>query len=183
MGTGAPTANAPVPASSSASVNQPTVKKFTPAENTDRRIKGLYFKCNEKFVHGHHNSCKRLFCIELLNEDDGTEPTISLAVLTGIQQRTGCTMHVTVIISNTSLHALLDSGSTYNFIDTAAADHVDVSFTSTVGLRVAVANGDRLTSPGRCSALDINIVGEHFVIYCYKPDLGSFDIVLGVQRL
>jgi hypothetical protein len=51
------------------------------------------------------------------------------------------------------------------------------------GLRVAVANDDRLTSSGRCADLNIAIAGEHFTICCYGLALGSFDMVLGVQWL
>jgi hypothetical protein len=66
-------------------------------------------------------ACKRLFSIELLDDDeeDG-EPTISLATLTGIQPSTCRTMHVSVAIDSTSLRALLDSSSTHNFINTSA---------------------------------------------------------------
>jgi hypothetical protein len=109
-------------------------------------------------------------------EENGAEPTISLAPLTSIQPHTGRTMHATVLIGNTWLHAQLDSGSTHTFIATAIAE-----CTSGAELHVAVANGDCLTSPGRCSALDI--VSEHFIICCYELGLGSLDMVLGVQWL
>jgi hypothetical protein len=103
-GTTTRTASAAVPALSSTSINQSTIKKFTPTEIDDHRIKGLCFKCDEKFVPGHRYSCKCLFCIELLDdEDDGVELTISLATMTVIQPCTGRTMHVTVLISDTSL--------------------------------------------------------------------------------
>jgi hypothetical protein len=170
-----------VPASSSTAVNQPAVKKFTPAEIADRRIKGLCFKCDEKFVLGHRDSCRHLFCIKLLDDDDdGTDPTISLAALNNIQPRTRRTMHVTVLIGDTPLRVLLDSGSTHNYIDIAATDCTGISFTSGAGLRMAVANGDRLTSPSRCTSLDIDNAGEHFIICCYGLGLNSFDMVLGV---
>jgi hypothetical protein len=116
-------------------------------------------------------------------EENGAKPTISLAPLTGIHPLTGHTMHATVLIDNTWFRALQDFGSTHTFIDTAIADCASVSFTSGTELRVVVANGDRLTSPGHCSALDIDIIGEHFVICCYELGLSSFDKVLGVQRL
>jgi hypothetical protein len=129
-GTTVPTASVAAPASSSASINQPTVKKFTPVEIAECRIKGLCFKCDEKFLLRHRDSCKCLFCIELLDdEEDGT-------------------MHVSVLIGDTSLQELLDSGSTHNFIDTATADRAGISFTSGAGLRMAVANRDHLTRPG-----------------------------------
>jgi hypothetical protein len=46
-------------------------------------------------------------------------------------------------------------------------------------LHVAVANGDRLTSPGCCHAMPMS-VGELFHIDCYDLTLGSYDMVLDV---
>jgi hypothetical protein len=48
---------------------------------------------------------------------------------------------------------------------------------------VAVANGDRIASSGRCTDLDIDIADESFVICYYGLVLGSFNMVLGVQWL
>jgi hypothetical protein len=130
---------------------------------------------------GHRDAYKRIFCIELLDEeDDGAEPTILLAALTGIQPGTGHNMHVSVAIGSISLRALLDSGSTHNFIDTNAAERAGIGFLGCVGLRVAVANGDRISNPGSCSSLFIDIAGRQFDICCYGLALGSFDTVLGV---
>jgi hypothetical protein len=92
-------------------------------------------------------------------------------------------MHITATIGTTSLWALLDSGSTHNFIDIGVAERAGVFFTGGAGQCVAVANGDCITSPGHCSALDIGIVDEHFIICCYGLSLGSFDMVFGVQWL
>jgi hypothetical protein len=182
-GTVVPNATAPATASSSGPINQPTVKKFTQTEIANHRIKGLCFKCDKKFVPKHRDSYKRIFCIELLDEeDDDDEPTISLSALTGIQPSTGRTMHVSVAISSTSLRALLNSGSTHNFINTNAAKHAGVS-SGGVGLRVAVANGDRISSLGHCLSLLIDIADEQFDIYCYGLALNSFNMVLGVQWL
>jgi predicted aspartyl protease len=57
-------------------------------------------------------------------------------------------MKATVVINTVALTALLDSGSTHNFIDTDAARRTELHLTSQGDLRVAVANGDRVTSPG-----------------------------------
>jgi hypothetical protein len=92
-------------------------------------------------------------------------------------------MDVSVTNDNISLHTLLDSGSMHNFIDIVAAERAEVGFTGGARLRVAVANGDCITSLSCCSALDINIAGEHFVISYYGLALDFFDMVLGVQWL
>jgi hypothetical protein len=166
-----------------ASINQSSVEKFTPTEIADRRLKGICFKCDDKFVASHREACKRLFSIELLDDDeDDGEPTISLAALTSIHPRIGRTMHVSIAIGSTLLCALLDSGSTHNFIDTIAAERACVIFLGDVGLQVVMTNGDHISNP-RCSSLLFNIASEQFDIYCYGLTLGSFDMVLGVQWL
>jgi hypothetical protein len=72
-------------------------------------------------------------------------------------------MHVSVTIGDILLRSLLSFGSTRNFIDTVAVEHVGVRFTCGAGLRMAVANGDHITSSGFYSTLDINIASECFI--------------------
>jgi hypothetical protein len=81
------------------------------------------------------------------------------------------------------LVVLLDSGSTHNFVDTEAATRAGIKLLGRVGLRVAVANRDRLTSSGSCNNLQISVGDEFFSIACYGLALGFFDMVLGVQWL
>jgi hypothetical protein len=159
-------------------------------EIAQRRKDGKCFHCDEFFVHRHKEHCKRLFSIEAVFDEEcvgdpsnGGEPTISIHALTGIQPRTGRTMHVHVYIAGTFLNALLDTGCTHNFIDTDAATCVGLALLGSSGLRVAVANGDRVTSPGCCRDLSVSIGNEQFIIGCYGLSIGSYDMVLGVQWL
>jgi predicted aspartyl protease len=81
-------------------------------------------------------------------DDIETEPTISMHALTGIQSRVGHTMQVIILINDVRLMTLLDSGSTHNFVDTGAAQRAAIELCGRAGLKVAVANGDRITSSG-----------------------------------
>jgi hypothetical protein len=92
-------------------------------------------------------------------------------------------MHVHVHIASTLLIALLDTGSTHNFIDTDAATRAGLTLLGPSGLRVAVANGDRVTSTGFCRDLSVSIGNEQFIIDCYGLPIDSYDMVLGVQWL
>jgi hypothetical protein len=114
---------------------------------------------------------------------NGGEPTISIHALTGIQPHTGRTTHVHVHIAGTLLVALLDTGSTHNFIDTDVATRVGLALLGSSGLRVLVANGDRVTSPGCCRDLSVSIGNEQFIINCYGLSIGSYDMVVRVQWL
>jgi hypothetical protein len=123
--------------------------------------------------------------IEVIEEDtvapadNAGDPTISLHALTGIQPRKGHTMQIIVNVDGARHVALLNSGSTHNFIDEQAAARVSIDFEATGHLRVAVANGDRLSSSSYCHAMHIVVHREHFYIDYYGLTLGSYDMVLG----
>jgi hypothetical protein len=105
-------------------------QKFSPTKITDRRDKELCFKCDEQFIPGHCDICKRRFTIEPIDEDDKEEgPMVSLHGLTGIQPRSSRTMQVMVLINGAHISALLDSGSTYNFMDSAVATRAGLALT------------------------------------------------------
>jgi hypothetical protein len=121
-------------------------------------------------------------------EDDGAdqglssaEPTISIIALTNIQPCMDRTMQVFVTTHGMVLRALLDSGSTHNFVDSEAATCVGIMFSRRAGFSVAVANGNHVVSSGSYTDLKIDIAGELFTIYGLS--LGSYEMILGVQWL
>jgi hypothetical protein len=134
-----------------------------------------------------------LFYIEYDNEaaddadswgsmEEGTEPAISLYAVSGIS--TGDTMRLQVDINGHRLMALVDSGSTHNFVNNDLAQQIGLPLeTARNGLRVTVANGDRLTSSGVCRALGLSIGAAVFTVDCYALPLGGFDVILGTQWL
>jgi hypothetical protein len=135
----------------------------------------------------HRKHCKQVFIIEVVDEDevDGLspttdEPTISLHMLTGIQPRASRTMTLLVDINGTQLVALLDFGSTHNFIDNATASRACVILAERHCLCVAVANGDKLPTFGCFRNMAIAVHSENFRIDRYGLPLGSYDMVLGV---
>jgi hypothetical protein len=168
-----------------------TFRKLTPAEMAERRRQGLCFNCDEKYVRGHH--CSHLFYIEYDNEaaddedswqraEESTEPVISLYAVTGITS--GETMRLAVEIHGCRLIALVDSGSTHNFINEDVVQRLDLPVQPAHdGLKVMVANGDRLTSKGICRTLGLSIGNVKFDVDCYALSLGGFDVILGTQWL
>ena len=102
-----------------ASSSAKSFKRLTPTEMEERRGKGLCYNCDEKFVPGHQRFCQRIFMLQVEPDDDDLEEanadaTISLLALIGI--RKSQMMQLPVMIHGIQLMALIDSGSTHNFI-------------------------------------------------------------------
>jgi hypothetical protein len=98
-------------------------RRLTPEEQADRRRLGLCFNYDEKYLRGHNRFCRRLFFIDGVEIDDtgdtaagadNVAPCFSLQALAGVPMVD--TMQIAVMLGATSLVALLDSGSTHNFI-------------------------------------------------------------------
>jgi hypothetical protein len=115
--------------------------------------------------------------------DEAGDPTISLHALTGIQPNSGKTMQLHILVNGVVLTSLLDPGSTHNFMDTDVAARAGIQLRGALGLRVAVANGDRMHKPECYKAFHFTVTGEPFDIDICGLALGSFDVVLGVQWL
>jgi hypothetical protein len=128
----------------------------------ERCKQGLCYNCDEPYVQGH--KCARLFYLEAADyiveeppeDDDGPDapvadatfdpdkPMISLVAIVGI--RTEDTMQVYVQLGNHQFVALLDSGSTHNFVQGDVARRLCSS--PCLGTGVIVANGDRVECSG-----------------------------------
>jgi hypothetical protein len=122
-------------------------KKLIAAQMEDGRSNGLSFNCDEKYVRGHH--CKHLFYIESADKDDedkGDNLQIWLLAITCV--RISDTMQLLVHVGKRELVALLDSGSTHNFINEELAVQLGHHFSAGRRLHVTLANGDHVTCGG-----------------------------------
>jgi hypothetical protein len=175
---------------SSPSVAKPasSIKRLTPAEVAQRHKDGQCFHCNVFIMNGHKEVCKHLLCIKVTEDDDTPAddtdtPVISIHMLTGIHPSTGRTMHLYVVINGARITALVDSGSTHNFVDLDTVKHIGLKFDGQVGLRVTIANGERVHNLGCCKDLPITISNESFTLNCFGLTIDSHEMVLGVQWL
>jgi len=174
-------------------------RRLSPAEQQERRRQGLCYNCDEQYVRGH--ICKRLFYLESADyveedadpaptEDTGATPepaedtpapTVSLHAIAGV-----CTeqaMRLAVRVGARHVVALLDSGSTSNFINADLLRELQLPTNPRPALRVLVANGDRVPCQGVAPRVPLSIGQEDFAISCYGIDLGAFDLILGVEFL
>jgi hypothetical protein len=150
-------------------------KRLTPEEMAECRKLDLCYNCDEPFARGH--KCARLFYLEAPDyiveepeeQDDAPPPAeetqfgpdklmISLSAAMGIWARD--TMQMRVKIGAHEFTALLDSGSTHNFINPDAASHADLQFSDSVGAHVIVANGDHVDCQGLARSVQLRIGTE-----------------------
>ncbi|RVW24529.1 Transposon Ty3-I Gag-Pol polyprotein [Vitis vinifera] len=94
---------------------------------------------------------------EIQEDDNGKEPEITLHALTGwIVPRT---MRIKAIIGAHEVVALIDSGSTHNFISDRVAETLRLPVKPTTPFTVRVANGERLSCKGKYEKLTVNLQG------------------------
>ncbi|XP_068662897.1 uncharacterized protein [Aristolochia californica] len=182
---------APRPDSSNSTPPTPYFKKLNRQEMDQRKAKGLCFNCDEQYVYGHH--CKNLFCIclwedgddilpeEKIVETDQEGPEISLHAMTGV--RSSSTMQVKAQLHHLQLLALVDSGSTHNFISQPAAEQLRLVVQQQTDLSVSVANGAKITSVGKSPATHFDIEGHTFIADFLVIPLSRFNLVLGIKWL
>ncbi|XP_044431667.1 uncharacterized protein [Triticum aestivum] len=90
-------------------------------------------------------------------------------------------MHVT--LGGVSLLALIDSGSTHNFIAEEAAARATLPSPTTEKMRVTVANGERVPCQGAYRAVSFRIDQEAFSEDFLALPLAGYDVILGTQWL
>jgi hypothetical protein len=174
-------------------------RRLTPAEQVESRRLGLCFNCDETYGPG-------LFYLEMVDDTEADTPpeasdellplasakptpatapamafVVSLHALADIRHE--CTMLLPVMIHGERLMALLDMGSTHNFLPAATMRRLALQPTGGDTLRVTVANGDCLRCHGLAHHVPLTIGDEHFTITCASIDLGYFDFILGVDFL
>ena len=123
---------------------------------------GFCFNCDEKFTVGHKCRGPQLLLLEALVETSSficeevtyehhvdseletkPEPKISLHALTGWSSPK--TMRVAAKIGSLEVVALIDNGSTHNFISDHVARLLRLSVVPTNPFKVQVANGEKLS--------------------------------------
>jgi hypothetical protein len=108
-----------------AAVTKPRFKRLTAAEMVAKRARDECYNCTKKFTKEHLEVCpiKGIFLLELDTPEstdllEETTPQISLNAITGISAAE--TMKLCVQLSDDTIMALVDSGTTHSFISTDA---------------------------------------------------------------
>jgi len=122
--------------------------------------------------------------MEATGEEDPGEffleefPEISLNAITGTPSPK--TMRIVGFLRLHQVIILIDSGSTHNFVDAKLAATLGIQPQPQEGIRVQVANGQEVVSPGRSREVEIKMQGSVFRSSLFILPLAGCDVVLGI---
>jgi len=93
----------------------------------------------------------------------------------------GAPILLRVTLGAATLVALVDTGSTHNFIGETDAHRTRLTILLRPGLTATVANGEKVACPGVLRQAAISIEGMTFDVDLYVMPLAGYDMVLGTQ--
>ncbi|XP_074336044.1 uncharacterized protein LOC141673210 [Apium graveolens] len=175
--------------------------KFIPAEvRAEKMAKGLCYYCDKKYERGHKCQFKeaQLFAVEIPCEEEENsieeeeldetrqeeahnKPSISVNALMG--SHTFNTMRVQGWVQGKPLHILVDSGSTHNFLDIGTAHKLGCKKEGIRLQAVTVADGNHIPCQHVVKNFCWKLGGSNFTTDTLSIELGSCDMVLGIQWL
>jgi Retroviral aspartyl protease len=81
------------------------------------------------------------------------------------------------------MFALIDSGSTRNFVNPSILTDFNSLIEATHPMLVRIVNGDYMASDFKCQALKFSIQGYNFCQDLYLLPLHGYDVILGLDWL
>jgi len=178
------------------------VKHLSYQELMERKAKGLYFRCGEKF-HPMHQCTERQLQLLVLGDDEIIEEEEVEATKVDVEniiESLECnavgvgginqdllagakTMRMEGRIKEVHVLVMIDSGASLNFISSHVMAALDLRITPTQELRICLGDGHQVLTRGKCSNLILQLDGSKFVVDAYVLELGGLDLILGVAWL
>ncbi|KAJ8759923.1 hypothetical protein K2173_010069 [Erythroxylum novogranatense] len=108
-------------------------------------------------------------------------PEISFHAITGTEHPQ--TLRLQGHLKGKDVVILVDGGSTHNFMDQSLVHKLDLPVEQDQQFQVMVANKEKITCSGKCSAVTLNIQGFQTQVDFYILPVAACSLVLGVQWL
>lgn len=168
---------------------------MTDAELQDRFVKGLCYRCDEKFGPGHICANKQ-FQVLILEEGEegmneerrGTESEaelknlqLSLYSITGLTSKKS--IKVWGELDGSKVVVLVDCGASHNFISSMLVRDKGILITITPPYTVEVGDGRKIKSEGVCKQLVLQVQGLKILQDFFIFELRGVDVVLGMEWL
>ncbi|KAJ3690822.1 hypothetical protein LUZ61_019986 [Rhynchospora tenuis] len=170
-----------------------------------KRAMGLCTRCEAKWHPGHQCAAKTMHLLMGPEEnevitDDTDEPLVvfeegSSSKMTEDVEETVISlfsakdtskvknMKFKGFVGQTPVCALIDSGSTYSFVNPNILSTKLFQITQTALMSVVVANGEKMMTDAECKNLKFSIQGNEFVKDVRLLDIQGYDLILGLDWL
>ncbi|XP_013614992.1 PREDICTED: uncharacterized protein LOC106321225 [Brassica oleracea var. oleracea] len=179
---------------------KPPFRHLTLAEIAQQKAEGLCFRCDEKYRYNHH--CPKPELMVIMVMEDGTEidvpdcsveveealaaeevevAEISISSMMGISSSR--TIKLMGTIRGAEVVVLIDSGATHNFVSTEFVRKMELETDDMKGYSVLTAGGVTIRGTGRCKPLELTLQGCKITSTFLPLELGSVDVILGIQWL
>ena len=186
--------------------NEPPVKRLSDAKFRARLDKCLCFKCNERYSPGHKCKMKkkRELMLFIMNEEESveeenqreenSEEVVELKQL-DLTEETKIELRVVTRLTNRGMMKLkgeirgkevvvpIDSGATHNFLHIKIVEEQQITVEDGTPFGVTIGNGTKCREIGVCRKVEMKLKGLTVVTNFLAIDLGSVDVVLGMQWL
>ena len=179
---------------------KPPSKRLSKSKWQARKAKGLCFKCNEKFTISHQCKNRELRVLLLFDdekqgdelgdegdsqEDTGLEvvETIELSLSSMVGLTTLGTMKLKEVIKDTEVTILINCGVTHNFMGINLVKDLQLPLVTTISYGVVMGTRVAVKGKGICRGVVLTMQGLTIVQDFLLLDLGSTDVVLGMQWL
>ncbi|KAG7553358.1 Integrase catalytic core [Arabidopsis thaliana x Arabidopsis arenosa] len=191
------------PESSPKPLGRPRIR-HNDAELDAMRSKGICFKCKGKYFRGHECPMKELrvltvvngYELEVLDENmiecvEEEQPLVAavkpelrtLSFNSYVGLHSPKTTKMVGFMGKTRVIVMIDCGASHNFITPAVALKLKLSIQQDSGLEVLLGNGVTVQGTGTCRDVHFRLSGVEFLQDFITLELGSVDVILGVQWL
>ncbi|XP_010523379.1 PREDICTED: uncharacterized protein LOC104801738 isoform X2 [Tarenaya hassleriana] len=160
-----------------------TFKRMSDAEFEEKRKKGLCFRCDEKFFVGHRCKQKELQVILAEEVMETGEEFAELSLNSVVGLTSPKTLKIRGSVGDQEVVILIDSGATHNFISLKLMTKLKLRPEGNTQFGVSLGTGMKVKGKGVCKAVRLQL--QHIeVVEDFLPlELGSADMILGVQWL
>nr|GMD47042.1 Transposon Ty3-G Gag-Pol polyprotein [Ipomoea batatas] len=135
------------------------IRKFTVAEIRDRRDKGLYFHCDQKYSQGHR--CKSRFLLLIGDEE---EPNMDAELVVSKEDPT-------------SMEFIAGNWEHHNFINPDIMEKLQLPTKAIKPFKVYIGNGDTLGCQHVCPNVEICMQGNSFTIDLQVLSMVGPDVI------
>ncbi|KAG7586410.1 Retrotransposon gag domain [Arabidopsis thaliana x Arabidopsis arenosa] len=191
------------PESSPKPLGRPRIR-HNDAELDVMRSKGICFKCKGKYFRGHECPMRELRVMTVVNgyelevleenmiectEEEGVLDMAPVTELKTLSFNSFMGLHsprTTKLVGWIGKHKvilMIDCGASHNFLTPALAQKLKLQVTPDASLDILLGNGAIVQGLGVCKGVHFQLFGVGFTNDFITLELGSVDVILGVQWL